>query len=237
MESKPTAKWRLFAFFLFLNPDPPKADRITTAMLELLRQYVSGYVALTNEEFQLLADKIVVRNFDRREKLLGAGEVERYMNFVVQGLVRMYFYKGKTELITNIAKEGELISSSASFLSGAPSHYFIETLEPTMLLSVTRDDLDAVYQQSVRIERLGRLLTTEFVMQKEEWEYECIRLDTRERFTRFVERNPELVLRVPQKYLASYLNMKPETFSRMKSLVKRRPATLKFPNRNEPSRK
>jgi CRP-like cAMP-binding protein len=196
-------------------------------MLESLRKYVSGYVALTDEEFGLLADKIVVRSFDRREQLLGVGEVEHYMNFVVQGLVRMYFSKGKAELITNIAKEGELVSSSASFLSGMPSHYFIETLEPTTLLSLAREDLDEVYRQSVRIERLGRLLMTQFVMQKEEWEYECIRLDTRERFSRFVERNPELVLRVPQKYLASYLNMKPETFSRLKSQVRKRPATGK----------
>ena len=197
-------------------------------MLELLRQYVSGYVALNDEEFNLLAGKIVVRNFDRREQLLGVGEVERYMNFVVQGLVRMYFFKGKTELITNIAKEGELVSSSASFLSASPSHYYIETLEPTTLISITREDLDEVYQQSVRIERLGRLLTTQFVMQKEAWEHECMRLDTRERFTRFMERNPDLVMRVPQKYLASYLNMKPETFSRLKNLVKKRPGAVKF---------
>jgi len=191
-------------------------------MLEILRQYVSGYVALTDDEFNLLAGKIIVRNFDRRMQLLRVGETEQYMNFVVRGLVRMYFYKGRTELITNIAREGELVSSSASFLSGRASHYFIETLEPTTLLSVTRADLDAVYQQSVRIERLGRLLTTQFVMQKEEWEYECMRLDTRERFTRFMERNPDLVQRVPQKYLASYLNMKPETFSRLKSVVRKK---------------
>jgi len=192
-------------------------------MLESLRRYVTGYVALSNEEFTLLAEKIVVRTFDRRQQLLEPGEAERYMNFVVKGLVRMYFYRGKTEVITNIAKEGELVSSSASFLSGTPSHYFIETLEPTTLLSLTREDLEDVYRQSVRIERLGRLMITQFVMQKEEWEHECMRLDTRERFTRFVEKNPDLVQRVPQKYLASYLNMKPETFSRLKSLVRKRP--------------
>jgi len=191
-------------------------------MLEILRQYVSGYVALTDDEFNLLAGKIIIRNFDRRAQLLRVGETEQYMNFVVTGLVRMYFYKGRTELITNIAREGELVSSSASFLSGRPSHYFIETLEPTTLLSVTRADLDSVYQESVRIERLGRLLITQFVMQKEEWEHECMRLDTRERFTRFMERNPDLVQRVPQKYLASYLNMKPETFSRLKSVVRKK---------------
>ncbi len=156
-------------------------------MLEQLRQFVSGFVMLTHDDFSLLAEKIVVRNFNRREQLLRPGEVEQYMNFVVTGLARMYFYKGKTEVVTNIAKEGELVSASSSFLSGAPSNYFIETLEPTTMLSLTRDHLEQIYQKNIRIERLGRLMTTQFVMQKEEWEYECMRLDTRERFTRFVK--------------------------------------------------
>lgn len=182
---------------------------------------MSGYIPLNQEEFALLAEQITVRQFDRRERLLGVGETEHYINFVVSGLVRMYFLRGNTEVITNIAKEGELVCSSASFLSATPSHYFVETLEPTTLLSLTREQLDTIYGRSLRIERLGRLLITQFVMQKEEWEHECMRLDTRERFTRFVDSNPELVNRVPQKFLASYLNMKPETFSRLKSLAKR----------------
>ena len=196
-------------------------------MLDMLRQYVSGYVALTNEEFTFLAEKIVVRSFDKRQQLVRVGDVEQFMNFVVKGLVRMYFPKGRTEVITNIAKEGQLISSSASFLSGAPSCYFIEALEPTMMLSITREDLESLYQRSFAIERVGRLITTQFVLQKEEWELECMRLDARERFLRFVENNPDLMQRVPQKYLASYLNMKPETFSRLKHLLRKRPGVIK----------
>jgi len=197
-------------------------------MLDMLRQYVSGYVALTNEEFTFLADKIVVRSLDRKHQLVLAGEVEQYMNFIVKGLVRMYFYRGKTEIVTSIAKEGQLIGSSASFLSGEPSSYYVETLEPSVLLSLTREDLDRIYQQSTRIEKLGRLMTTQFVLQKEEWELECMRLNTRERFLRFVESNPDLMQRVPQKYLASYLNMKPETFSRLKQLLRKRPPVTKI---------
>ena len=192
-------------------------------MLELLRQYISDYASLTNEEFGVLASKIIVRSFDKHVQLIRPGEVERYMNFVTKGLVRMYFYKGRTEVVTVLARERELVSASASFLSGEPSNYYVETLEPTTLLSITREDLDEVYRQSPRVERLGRLMTTQFVLVKEEWEQEYMRLDTRERFIRFVERDPELIQRVPQKYLASYLNMKPETFSRLKHLLKKRP--------------
>jgi CRP-like cAMP-binding protein len=151
------------------------------------------------------------------------GDVEEYLSFIVKGLARMYFLKGKTEMITNIAKEGDLISSSSSFLSGKPSYYIVETLEPCTMLSISRAQLERAYEESPKIEKLGRLVTTYFVLQKEEWELECMRLDTRERFLRFIGNNPELLMRVPQKYLASYLNMKPETFSRLKNHVKKRP--------------
>ncbi len=191
-------------------------------MLEMLRQYVSGYVALTKEEFALVADRLVIRNFDKKQLLVKAGEVEEYLNFVVSGLARMYFYKSKTEVITNIAREGEVISSSSSFLSGAPSNYYIETLEACTFLSISRHQLEQAYKDSPSIERLGRLMTTHFVLQKEEWELERWRLDSYEWFLWLVGNNPELLMRVPQKYLASYLNMKPETFSRLKHLIRKR---------------
>jgi len=185
-------------------------------MLDALRQYISGFVSLSNEEFTLLADTLVIRNFDKKELLTNAGEVENYLNFVVKGLVRKYFMKGRTEVITQIAREGEFVNSSASFLSNTPSPYVVETLEPSTFLSITRQQLEKLYEESPRIERLGRIAITHLFLQREEWEHACLRLDTRERFTHFVKNNPDLVQRVPQKYLASYLNMKPETFSRLK---------------------
>lgn len=163
-----------------------------------------------------MADTLVIRNFDKKELLLNAGEVESYLNFVVKGLVRKYFLKGRTEVITQIAKEGEFVNSSASFLAGTPSPYVVETLEPSTFLSITRQQLEKLYEESPRIERLGRIAITHLFLQREEWEHECLRLDTRERFMHFIKNNADLVQRVPQKYLASYLNMKPETFSRLK---------------------
>ncbi|HZE86285.1 MAG TPA: Crp/Fnr family transcriptional regulator [Puia sp.] len=191
-------------------------------MLDTLRQYVSRYVALTNEEFTLLAEMLEIRNFSKKQQLIGVGEVENYLNFLVKGLARMYFVRGNTEVITHIAKENEIISSSASFLSGKPSSYCVEALEACTFLSISRQQLQQLFDLSPRMDKLGRLMTTYFFLQKEEWEYECIRLDARERFVRFVRNNQDLVQRVPQKYLASYLNMKPETFSRLKHLLHRR---------------
>lgn len=209
------AQWKAHLFCMFADN-----NTIPVRMLDTLRQYVSRYVALTNEEFALLAQMLEIRNFGKKELLIQPGEIETHLNFIIKGLARKYFYKGREEVITHIARENEIISSSVSFLSGTPSAYFVETLETCAFLSISRRHLEELYRISPRIERLGRLLITDFFLQKEIWEYECIRLDVRERFLRFMQNNPDLVQRTSQKYLASYLNMKPETFSRLKHLLK-----------------
>jgi signal-transduction protein with cAMP-binding, CBS, and nucleotidyltransferase domain len=188
-------------------------------MLDALRQYVSGYAQLTDAEFDSLSGKIEIREFGKKQQLIGIGEIEPYLNLVVKGLVRKYFFRGQEELVTQIAKEFDLINSSVSFLDRTPSTYVVETIEPSILLSITKENLEDLYAGSHKMEHLGRLIVTQLFLQKEEWDHERMRLNTRDRFVNFVKNNSDLLQRVPQKYLASYLNIKPETFSRLKHLL------------------
>jgi CRP-like cAMP-binding protein len=189
-------------------------------IVDVARQYVSNYVALSEEEFSFLAQKLVIRNFDKKELVTREGEIEYYLNFIIKGLARKYFYKDKEEMITQIAKEDELISSYDSFLSGKPSTYAVETIEPTSFVSITKQDVEELYESNPKMERLGRLITTQQFLSMQHWEYDRMRLDSHERFVHFMKDNSDLLQRVPQKYLASYLNIKPETFSRFKHLLR-----------------
>jgi CRP-like cAMP-binding protein len=123
-------------------------------------------------------------------------------------------------MITQIAKEGDLITSSVSFLSQKPSEYVVEALEQCTLYALSYNNLQQLYARGAKMERLGRLVTLDWLLQKEKWEHDRIRQEPRERFKRFMNENGELIQRVPQKHLASYLNMKPETFSRYKHLLR-----------------
>ena len=80
--------------------------------------------------------------------------------------------------------------------------------------------MEKIFEFSPKMERLGRLIVTQEYLKKESFEYNRARLTSRERFINFIRNNSNLMQRVPQKYLASYLNMKPETFSRLKHLIK-----------------
>src|SRR5687767_4203086 len=189
-------------------------------MVAILQKYIDQFIDLPAEELEALINAIEVRSCDKKVRLTDLGESEKYLYFVIKGLARKFFYKGKEEVITQIAKEGELISSSVSYFSGQPSGYIVETIEPTTFYSLHKDKAEQQYNRYPKLERLSRLIITELFLQKELWELECIRYSTKERFLRFMNENPELFQRVPQKYLASYLNIKPETFSRLKHLLR-----------------
>lgn len=189
-------------------------------MVAILQKYIDQFIDLPAEELEALINSIEVRSVDKKVRLTDVDETEKYLYFVIKGLARKFFYKGKEEIITQIAKEGELISSSVSYFSGLPSGYVVETIEPTTFYSLHHDRAEQLYSRYPKLERLSRLIITELFLQKEVWELERIRFSTKERFLRFMTDNPELFQRVPQKYLASYLNIKPETFSRLKHLLR-----------------
>jgi CRP-like cAMP-binding protein len=191
-------------------------------MLEEFKKYLSKFVDISPVEFPALEPLLEVRNYDKKVKLIDIGEKENYLNFVEKGLVRKYFYKGRDEVITQIAKEGDLISSSVSFLSGTPSTYVVETIEPTIFVSLSRQAVEQLYSIDTKWQRSGRLIITDLLIQKENWELDRMKFTTKERFVRFVTANGDLFQRVPQKYLASYLNIQPETFSRLKHFLRKR---------------
>ena len=184
-------------------------------------QFLNKFVSLSQDEYnQFLAPYIKLRKFGKKETVLQEGETENYINFIISGLVRKFYKKEKEEINTQISFENHIIHSQESFHSRKPSEYTVETIEPTIMLSISFDDLEEVYSSSHKMEHLGRVIITAAMVIKDNWQMQMIKHSPRERFIKFVNKNPELLQRVPQKYLATFLNIKPETFSRFKHLLR-----------------
>lgn len=189
--------------------------------LEPLFLYLHKFVELSHEEFdQYLKPYVQIRHFKKREIITTSGEVEQFFNFILEGLALKYYKQDGEEHIVQIATEGQIIHAQESFHSRTPSEYTVEALEPTILASITFDDLEHIYSSNHKMERLGRLVITFAFVWQHKWQMQAVKLSPRDRFVKFMERNPELLQRVPQKYLASYLNIQPETFSRFKHILR-----------------
>lgn len=186
-----------------------------------LLEFFNQFVKLTDEEFnEIILPHINVRKFDKKIVLTKEGDVDNYLNYIDKGLVRKFYKKGNEEFNTLFAFEGQIIHSQESFYSRAPSEYNIETIEPSVVVSISHEDLEKIYAHSLKMEHLGRLMITHTMVLKDKWRIRLLKMTPRERFIDFVNNNPELMQRVPQKYLASYLDIQAETFSRFKHLVK-----------------
>jgi CRP-like cAMP-binding protein len=183
--------------------------------------YIQKFIVISQDEFDHhIQPYIAIRKYGKKQRITEAGHVENHFNFIVRGLARKYYKKGREEINTQISFEGHILHSQESFHSRTPSEYIIEAIEPTTLVSITYDDLERIYARSVKMEHLGRLIITYTMVIKDRWQMQLVMHTPRERFLRFVQNNPQLMQRVPQKYLASYLNIKPETFSRFKHLTR-----------------
>jgi CRP-like cAMP-binding protein len=200
----------------------PALAHIDPVYFEYAHDYLGRFMPITQEDILDLLQYCEIRKFDKRMVIVHEGEVDNYLNLVVKGLVRKYLAVGKNEMILQLATEGHVVQSEISYLTRTQSMVILETLEPTILVSLSYDKMEEALDKFPKGERLGRLILTGMFIKKDENRYNRLLKSTRERFFDYMDHHPHMLQRVPQKYLASYLQIKPETFSRLKALFARR---------------
>ena len=183
-------------------------------------KFIQQYIKITEQEFNQFLPYFEVRIFGKREEVLHYGQVDDYLNLVVKGLVRKYVLVGKNEKTLQLATEGKVIQSEISFHTRVPSSMIIEALEPYVLMSIRYDNVQYVLENIPAAVQLGRQMMTYLFMKKDARYFAQLNNTTRQRFLYYLKNHPQMLQRVPQKILASYLEIKPETFSRLKHLLK-----------------
>ena len=175
---------------------------------------------MSSEEFGWIAPYFEIRKFDKKTKVLKTGETDGYFNIIMKGLARKYLLVNKKEITIQLSTEGHMIHSEISFNLQKPSDCIIEAIEPVTFLSMSYSNLQMIYEKYPKTEKLGRMIITEMFIKKDQRDFRQLNTTTRERFLDYIHNHPDMLQRVPQKYLASYLNIKPETFSRLKHLLR-----------------
>lgn len=188
--------------------------------LDNVHAYFRRFVDMSREEFDLIVPYFEIRKFDKKTKVLKLGEVDGYFNIIMKGLARKYMLVKKKEITIQLSTEGHLIHSEISFNLQRPTDCIIEAIEPVTFLSISYANVQMIYEKYPKTEKLGRLVLTEMFIKKDKRDFRQLNTTTRERFLEYMQTHPDMLQRVPQKYLASYLNIKPETFSRLKHLLR-----------------
>lgn len=186
-----------------------------------LRQKVEHYTGLLPQA-EWLDFEAAWRPFSFKsgQHLTAFGQVEDYFYYVLSGVQRGYFMHAGNEVCVGFAYHPDFSGSYDSFLSRQPATYALQALADSELMGIHYDDLQMFYARYVWVERFGRLFNQQMFLRKATHEVAVLTYSAEERFKRLWAAAPHLFQLVPQKHLASYLGMTPETFSRLRAKLK-----------------
>ena len=184
---------------------------------DVARELARRYSTMTHEELDLLESILVPMKFGKNEMVLREGETCNNIYWVVKGLVRQFYYKNGKELTEYMATENSIVMCIESLFLEQPTHLQIKTIEPTVLIAIPKVELEAVAMKSVNIQILYRKILEESLILSQV-HADMLRFESaQDRYQKLIKRQPQLVLRAPLVYIASYLQMTPETLSRVRT--------------------
>jgi CRP-like cAMP-binding protein len=185
--------------------------------LEKIRAYFNSLITLSDEAWSDFASCIRQEQVSKKEFLLREGEVCDFIAFIGEGMVRFYYVDKGDEKVTAFFFPGDFVSNYRSFLNRQPSDHYIEAMKDVVMYKVTKNDLHALYDKHPSIDRLGRLIAENLYLTVTKRLDSFLYSTPEERYKELQDRNSILLQQVPQYMLASYLGVKPETLSRIRS--------------------
>ncbi len=150
---------------------------------------------------------------------LEAGQHCEYINFVDSGCVRHYHINDGNEITCDFSVESDFFTDLSSFNTGNKSKLFFQAMENTKLLRISRPDLEKLYRENRKFEEIGRKITEEVAIRSTEIAMSLASDKPEVRYRNLMQSNPEIFLRVPQKYIATLIGLTPESLSRIRKRV------------------
>ncbi len=190
---------------------------------DVLRAYREARASFTGDELAFVRARFLPSTLRAGEFLQRAGEVSRSAAFVASGCLRNYVLDadGK-EHIVQFAPETWWLADVISLSTGAPSQYFIDAIEDSELLIIDQPSPQQVIDQVPGYAASLRIGLHKHAAAKDQRIVTSLTATAEERYLEFMERYPSIAQRVPQKMVASYLGLSPETISRVRKNLSRK---------------
>ena len=184
---------------------------------DIARELARKYSTMTHEELDLLESILVPMKYAKNEMILKEGDICENIYYVDKGLVRQFYFKNGKEVTEHLAVDRSIIMCIESLFREVPTHLQIEALEPTVIYAMPKKKLEEVALHNVNIQILYRKILEESLILSQV-HADLVRFETaQDRYKKLCKLNPQVVLRAPLVFVANYLQMTPETLSRVRA--------------------
>ncbi|HAS43407.1 MAG TPA: Crp/Fnr family transcriptional regulator [Microscillaceae bacterium] len=188
--------------------------------LKHLKEAIFSKVVFSPETWEDFAQCWELVSYPKNTYLTKPGQIERYLYFVEDGVQRGFHLVDGEEICVAFSFDHSYSGVVDSLITQTPAKYYLETISDSVLLRLSHEDLQSLYERHKVVERWGRLIAEQILVGKANREVAILSYTAEERYRRLMTQSPRCIQLIPQKYLASYLRMTPETFSRLRRKVK-----------------
>src|SRR5690606_28954575 len=152
-----------------------------------------------------------------RTILLQEGKVSRKMYFIEKGCLRTWVNNDGKEITTQFFFEGDTVSSIESFRTNQPSLYSIESIEPCVLQTISQKDFQSVLENSPEMKEEIQEHLFRRLVQSQKLFFSFLKNTPQQRYQELIEKQPQIIQRIPQHYIASYLGITSVSLSRIRN--------------------
>lgn len=185
--------------------------------MKLFLNHIATISQLKEEAQEALSVNLKKVELQKGDYLLKEGSVCRNLYFLEQGCLRGFYLLNDKEITHWFGFENDFVTSFHSFITRTASVENLQVLEDSILWSISYDSLYSLYDQFPEIERLGRVACENYYLCLEERYVNAQFKTAADRYKELMESNPNLLLRVPLGFIASFLGISQETLSRIRS--------------------
>lgn len=182
----------------------------STTETATLVEHLSRILPLDDNEKALVEELFVPRRIKRRQFIHHEGDICKHANFVVQGCLKMYMVDAYAkEHNLQFAVENNWIGDLGSFHSGAPSKLYVEAIESSVILQITKNNLYRLYDEFPKFNKIFRIIKENLIVEYQKRILQNISSTGEERYLDFLNQYPDLFNRISNVQIASYLGITP----------------------------
>jgi len=188
-------------------------------MFDKLKSYCKSIVTLSEDELDLLDDAFEIKVLNKKEYLLEGGKTCKHISFINDGTIRHFHVKNGIEKTCDISFENSWVTDFHSFTNQSASIMYLQAMEKTSVFMIGREHLFRLYKECKAYETFGRIMAEQVAQRATEIAMSLSSDKPEERFQKLIQKQPDLFQRIPQKYIANFLGVSPESLSRIRNRI------------------
>lgn len=189
--------------------------------MESFRQFLQNFPHYRPSYFDEVSPSLHIKQVRAGDYFLQMGQVCHEVGFIKSGLFRHFYLKEEKEITTCFCLESSLVTSYKSLITQQDSEIAIQAVENSEMIVLPYQALLDLYEKNLFWQQLGRMASEQEYLEKDRYHHFITDLPATERYLKVLENKRDLYQRIPLTYLASYLQVSPETLSRIRKKISR----------------